>query len=476
VWNNNQQIKKHRQHNYNRNKVLRQVLTQEQMNKMLNSIMPEGFEDFKPLAFEKMFKKSKTMVILNKKKWSNLTNRVIHIWKSFQKFKQPSCTPAVFRKEKYFFDLNMRTALLKLRRFNKTEYNYMALRTFIQTKAASKYKAKPKDNPTWRNRMACKLNFNIMKPFLALQRLFKKTGSTHDTLAALRTIRRKTEARLHHAIAELVKFKEAVWSLPNKIFKESPKICKLETPHVLKTCGKFNMFPVLTRLLFIGGSSEKTNAIFLSAVFFSKNNIDILRASFVRIHILKLYATFRWLLSAKMSLSFYKAFRFMFASTTAVFAKLMRWAAEQTAGLFSANRWLSGKLSGSIQIEHLPNYLFIPDIDENALIIREAIKQNVAVIAVVSTDSSYNIDVPVFGNNKEFKVIVQVLRLLIYLSKHKQHQINKSVNILLSSPKWFKLGKQNSMFSKNKKSNVTNFKRTRKNYQFSCNYGSSGAV
>jgi len=50
---------------------------------------------------------------------------------------------------------------------------------------------------------------------------------------------------------------------------------------------------VRSKLMLIGGASEKTNRLFFPTILFSKNNVDIFRRDFVRIRLLYLYATFR---------------------------------------------------------------------------------------------------------------------------------------------------------------------------------------
>jgi len=108
--------------------------------------------------------------------------------------------------------------------------------------------------------------------------------------------------------------------------------------------------------------------------------------------------------------------------------------------LFGANRWLSGRISAATKLQYVPHYMFIPDINENALIIREAVKRNIALIAIVSTDSPHNVDIPVFGNNKDFKGIVQIMRCLIYFSKQRQNSRKaRHVYKRKTKSKWFLL-------------------------------------
>jgi ribosomal protein S2 len=79
--------------------------------------------------------------------------------------------------------------------------------------------------------------------------------------------------------------------------------------------------------------------------------------------------------------------------------------------------------------------LFVPDIDENVMIIREALKKRVAIVALVNTDSPFCVDIPIFGNNKDFKIILQIILFLIKISKHKQKAINLPVNITFRNKK-----------------------------------------
>jgi ribosomal protein S2 len=51
------------------------------------------------------------------------------------------------------------------------------------------------------------------------------------------------------------------------------------------------------------------------------------------------------------------------------------------------------------------------------MIIKEAVHKKIAIIALTSCDNKYTADVPIFGNNKNFKSIVQIIKFLCKLAK-----------------------------------------------------------
>jgi hypothetical protein len=192
----------------------------------------------------------------------------------------------------------------------------------------------------------------------------------------------------------------------------------------------------------IGGTSENTNRQLLTQVIFSKNNIEIFNWTRVRAKLLHFHAAMRWLHIAKMDLFFRKSIKFMFASITPVFAGLMRWAAFITSGFNSSNRWLSGNITAFIKIPSLPHYLFIPDIDENQMIVLEACRKNIPLLAITNTDVAFVPAVPILGNSKDFRAVGQILRFIVQLVKRKQKKIDKSIYELYEVEKWFKLVKK----------------------------------
>ena len=187
---------------------------------------------------------------------------------------------------------------------------------------------------------------------------------------------------------------------------------------------QYTIFPIKisnSKLTLLGGSSEKTNNALFPTIFFSKNNIDIFRIEFLRIRLVHLYGIFRWFtISYKKFLLKNVNIKFLFATITPVFAKLMRWAASETDGLYATNRWLSGRISAFIKLPYAPHYIIIPDVDENVLILEEAFKKNIAVISITNSDNTQLADLPVFGNNRSFKNIVQFTRCITLFSKNKQ--------------------------------------------------------
>lgn len=327
-------------------------------------------------------------------------------------------------------NLSSKKAFWKLRIFFIREYNYWKqkkLPHFIHLRWSDK-----------RNKAIIYLIIDLLIRTSTFDRV---TKPTRYNFKAIRKIRQSLYTKLKKQIALFIRFN----TLYNKKIKNYFRKIKCKTrfkkklynfkntPKIKKYY--FNLFNC--KALFIGGSSEKTNIFLFPTILFCKNNVNIISIDLVRARILNLYASFKWLFSARMSLFFYKNYKFMFATITPVFAKIVRWAAKQTIGLYSANRWTSGKLSGTIKIPYLPNYLFIPDIDENSLIVREAIKQNIAIISIISTDSLFNVDLPILGNNKEFKFIAQIMHCIICFSKHYQKAINLPKDTLFSKTEWF---------------------------------------
>jgi len=76
---------------------------------------------------------------------------------------------------------------------------------------------------------------------------------------------------------------------------------------------------------------------------------------------------------------------------------------------------LAGKISANTKIQNTPDYLFIPDSDEDLIIMQEATRKKIAIIGIVPTDSQYVIDIPLLGNNKDFKIITQLIKFILQL-------------------------------------------------------------
>jgi len=111
----------------------------------------------------------------------------------------------------------------------------------------------------------------------------------------------------------------------------------------------------------------------------------------------------------------------MFASISPVFSNLMQWAAIKTNGIAKYNRWTSGSITATIGVEYLPHCIFIPDITESHMIVREAISKKITILSIISSDSPSDVDLPILGNNHDYKTLLQVIKFTILISK----QINK---------------------------------------------------
>lgn len=324
-------------------------------------------------------------------------------------------------------------ALWKLRVFLKREHKLWKLRKLYKFPKLYKYDKTRRIFAYW-----------VIEFFIKISTYDRVTKPTPYNYKALRAIRRSLNRKLNWRINIYVgnnilyeRELRRVFKLKNKRTKKLLILKSRKKKRNLSLNKEISLNLIISKVIFIGGPSEKTNVTFFSLLLFSKNNIDIFRIQLIRSRILALHAAFHWMHSARMTLLYYRNFKFMFATINPAFAKLVRWAANETFGLYSANRWLSGKLSGVIKIKYLPHYLFIPDIDDNVLIVREALKQNIALIAAINTDSTYNVDLPIFGNCKEFKFIVKITRCLVNFSKQKQAVINSSKEFLFLKRQWF---------------------------------------
>lgn len=198
----------------------------------------------------------------------------------------------------------------------------------------------------------------------------------------------------------------------------------------------------------LGGASVNTNTKWCVNFLMSKNNIEIFNTYRVRIRLIALYAAFKWVNSASIFGIFYKNLKFMFASHTPVFANLMSWAGLMTNGVSSSNRWLPGRVSAQTNLKFLPNYLFIPDPDENAMITREAWQKKIPVISINNSDSKFIADIGVYGNNRSFKLIFKTVQILIRLSKNKKKvsQLLLDKNVSFHKRKWFTLASQRILY------------------------------
>jgi ribosomal protein S2 len=84
---------------------------------------------------------------------------------------------------------------------------------------------------------------------------------------------------------------------------------------------------------------------------------------------------------------------------------------------------LAGKITANTKIQNTPDYLFIPDIAEDLIIMQEATRKKIVIIGIVSTDSQYVIDIPLLGNNKDFKIITQLIKFILQLLLIKRDSI-----------------------------------------------------
>lgn len=372
--------------------------------------------------------------VISRNFWNKVQVRFVQLWKRIEKSKK--------FKSKYFNkkwnilqvkNVLITKALWKLRVFLKREHRLWKLRKLYTFPKLSKHDKKRRI-----------IAYLLLESFIKISTYDRDTKPTPYNYKALRAIRLSLDRKLNKQIYSFIGNNTLYQHGLIKFFKLKSKRTKKLL--ILKSRKKkrnlslnkqisFNL--ILSKVIFIGGSSEKTNVTFFSLLLFSKNNIDIFRTQLIRTRLLSLHAAFHWMRTARMTVLYYRNFKFMFATINPAFAKLVRWAANETCGLYSANRWLSGKLSGLIKIKYLPHYLFIPDIDDNVLIVREALKQNIALIAAINTDSTYNVDLPIFGNCKEFKFIVKITRCLINFSKQKQAVINSSKEFLFLKRQWF---------------------------------------
>jgi hypothetical protein len=180
------------------------------------------------------------------------------------------------------------------------------------------------------------------------------------------------------------------------------------------------MLLFLKNKFLFGGTSALTNPAFTSQILISKNNNDLLHKNLVRLKLLRFYAGIKWMHGTRKIFNLNKI-RFMFASISPVFSNLMQWAAIKTNGIAKYNRWTSGSITATIGVEYLPHCIFIPDITESHMIVREAISKKITILSIISSDSPSDVDLPILGNNHDYKTLLQVIKFTILISK----QINK---------------------------------------------------
>ena len=168
----------------------------------------------------------------------------------------------------------------------------------------------------------------------------------------------------------------------------------------------------------------------MSQIAYSKNNTEIFITQKVRLKLLRMYAGLKWLHSKAV---FKQHVYIMFASISPVFTDFLKWAARELQGISKSNRWLSGTITATIGINKIPDYIFIPDITENPMIIREAKIRKIPIISLVNTDCIFAVEIPIIGSSYDFKTIVQITKLIIKLNTKK----NKDT-IFKKAPKlWF---------------------------------------
>lgn len=193
--------------------------------------------------------------------------------------------------------------------------------------------------------------------------------------------------------------------------------------------------------ILLGGASENSNKKWRINFLISKNNVDVFNIFPVKTRLLALYANFRFVKSER-EFSF-KNFKFMFASHTPVFAQLMQWAGILSNGVSSSNRWLSGTISAQTNLKFLPNYLIVPDPDQNEMITREAYTKKIPVVSINNSDSQFTADFGIYGNNRSFKMIFKIINLVLKLSKIKVRVLDVPLKKVVSeNKKWFRVTSQ----------------------------------
>ena len=229
-------------------------------------------------------------------------------------------------------------------------------------------------------------------------------------------------------------------------------LIKNKTKLTLKNCLKskvktYNIwkFPIFLNILnrtqafqfLMGAASEKTDPKWLSTICFSKNNVDIFSSNIVRFRCFAFYNTFRWLKRSFFSVLNSKRANIMFASHTPVYANLMAWAGLMTNCDTGVNRWLNGNISAQIRIKAQPNFLFMPDPEQNKMITREAYRKHIPIITIANSDSVFNAGVVLVGNNRAFRYVSQLAEMVIRLTQLTKLQISYNDKVLSQSV-WFR--------------------------------------
>jgi len=86
-------------------------MTFDQMNKILNAIIPHDPKVSNSTTFETSLKKEKALIIINYKKWDKLTDRIINVFTKLMNLQRWLQDHKAFPGKKYSFQQELRAAL-----------------------------------------------------------------------------------------------------------------------------------------------------------------------------------------------------------------------------------------------------------------------------------------------------------------------------------------------------------------------------
>lgn len=176
---------------------------------------------------------------------------------------------------------------------------------------------------------------------------------------------------------------------------------------------KRNFFQIVTfRGLSIGCDSAFTEIKMTGLIACSKNNVEVLKFELIRYRLYRLYSMISWVVHSAFEK---KPLIILFASISPIFAGLVDCFSFKTNGIGRPNRWLSGTLTAFTKLPVVPNCLFIPDIQNNHMIIKEANIKKIPIVSLITSDSFYEVAWGIPGNNADYKTVFQITKFFATL-------------------------------------------------------------
>lgn len=165
------------------------------------------------------------------------------------------------------------------------------------------------------------------------------------------------------------------------------------------------------KYLHLGQNTKLTSQSLCRHILCSRKDIEIFDDYSTKLSFIKLFNIFKKLQTIKSN----RQLTVLFCSTNKIYGGILKNAAKSCDMPHKIHRWLGGTLTGAISLDVKPDFLFIPDVKDNALIIKEAKIMGIPIIGIVNSSCNIKIDYPIFGNDSNIKIVLRLTQLVAAL-------------------------------------------------------------